>query len=884
MESFRELFRALTGNLPFPWQEKLFEEFLQKKFRGSCDVPTGLGKTSVMAIWLLGLVHRQRNHSLDGYPRRLVYVVNRRTVVDQATREAERVRKAIVDEPSLAGIENVLRSLVTRGSDTPLAISTLRGEFADNTEWRIDPARPAIIVGTVDMIGSRLLFAGYGRGFKTRPLHAGFLGQDSILIHDEAHLEPAFQELLTTIEREQKRCGDFLPIRVMALTATPRTGGDLEGSVLTDEDREHPIVSKRLTAKKGVSFFRMNDEKAIAEQAVRRALEYRDSKQAIIVFLRKLDDVETVARKLKAEKLNVLELTGTMRGLERDAMVRENSTFARFMRGSAAAPEPGTVYLICTSAGEVGIDMSADHMVADLSPFDSMAQRLGRVNRFGDGDARIDVVYAEPTEDPKPLDEVLMRTHSLLQRLPKRDDQRRDASPAALDSLPLSKRQDASTPGPQILPATDILFDAWALTSVRDKLPGRPAVAEWLHGIAEWEPPETYVAWREEVELITEDLLPTYEPEDLLEDYPVKPNELLRDRSDRIFKRLCELATRYDQSPIWIVSDFDPVKVTTLGELAQAKDVRSILNRTVLLPPSIGGLTKSGMLDGGAPFDETVRYDVADRWNDDKGNARRTRIWDDDPRPVRMRMRQVRTIDLRPDADEDAEEGGDREASARRRYWHWYVRPRSAEDDSFSAIQRQKLTPHLESAASFAAAIVEKLSMRDPEASAVRLAAGWHDLGKDRSVWQHSISNFDYPHPVLAKSGGKMRAQQLTGYRHEFGSLMDLTFGERHRAEFSALAPDVQDLVLHLIAAHHGRARPHFSGGELLDWNYTDGNADTVGAETPRRFGRLQRKYGRWGLAYLESLVRAADALASQAKASNDEPATVVGSAQQDDE
>jgi CRISPR-associated endonuclease/helicase Cas3 len=46
--------------------------------------------------------------------------------------------------------------------------------------------------------------AGYGRGFKTRPLHAGFLGQDSILVHDEAHLEPAFQELLTTIECEQK--------------------------------------------------------------------------------------------------------------------------------------------------------------------------------------------------------------------------------------------------------------------------------------------------------------------------------------------------------------------------------------------------------------------------------------------------------------------------------------------------------------------------------------------------------------------------------------------------------------------------------------------------------------------------------------------------------
>jgi len=41
-----------------------------------------------------------------------------------------------------------------------------------------------------------------------------------------------------------------------------------------------------------------------------------------------------------------------------------------------------------------------------------------------------------------------------------------------------------------ILPVTDILFDAWALTSVREKMPGRPPVADWLHGIAEWEEPQ----------------------------------------------------------------------------------------------------------------------------------------------------------------------------------------------------------------------------------------------------------------------------------------------------------------------------------------------------------------------------------------------------------
>jgi CRISPR-associated endonuclease/helicase Cas3 len=71
-------------------------------------------------------------------------------------------------------------------------------------------------------------------------------------------------------------------------------------------------------------------------------------------------------------------------------------------------------------------------------------------------------------------------------------------------------------------------------------------------------------------------------------------------------------------------------------------------------------------------------------------------------------------------------------------------------------------------------------------------------------------------------------------------------------AEFQTLNQEMQDLVLHLIAAHHGRARP------LPD-------VEALARNTPRRFARLQRKYGRWGLAYLESLLRAADWAASAA-------------------
>ena len=782
---FERCFEALTGNWPFPWQTRLFRVFLAGKLPSALDLPTGLGKTATIAVWLLSLAHHAHCGSTRDFPHRLVYVVNRRTVVDQATREAEQFRDALVTAPVLRVVADALRALAAHPTDVPLAISTLRGQFADNAEWRDDPARPAVIVGTVDMIGSRLLFSGYGRGFKSRPLHAAFLGQDVLMVHDEAHLEPAFQQLIAAIESEQLRRKEFRRFRAMALTATSRGDGGQFG--LTDADEEHEIVWKRIHAKKGVLLYRLDDERYTADQVANRALKYEDTGHAILVFLRKLEDVQKVAGRLPQGRVQTL--TGTLRGLERDRLAAEDTIFARFMPKPEVTPQQGTVYLVCTSAGEVGVNISADHLVCDLTPFESMAQRFGRVNRFGDGDARIDVVYcASPKVDgtghneatsgaksekkPKPLhqfDEACERTFLLLQQLPKRQDRRHDASPVALGNLPVADRQAAFTPPPVILPVNDILFDAWALTSIRQKLPGRPPVADWLHGVAEWEPPETLVAWREEVGYITDELRTRYKPGDLLEDYPLKPHESLRDRSDRVFGQLKKLAETHADRQVWVVVDGDSVIVKSLGELAEGD--KEVLNgRTVLLPTEVGGLLQNGMLSGTAAFDEHRQYDVADRWKDENASPRRLRVWDSDVAPDGMRL--VRTIDTRPDADDEQDQDGQ---PTNRRYWQWYVRPQSADDDgSRTARTAQELVPHLQSAERFAAALAAKLLSETDEATAVRLAAKWHDLGKRRLIWQRSIGNRD-PNLVLAKSGGKARPLEITDYRHEFGSLVDVS-------------------------------------------------------------------------------------------------------------
>jgi CRISPR-associated endonuclease/helicase Cas3 len=137
------------------------------------DIPTGLGKTAIIPIWLLAIAAQ----SPLTLPRRLIYVVNRRTVVDQATDIAQRIREKL---PAIPQVHQALGAL-SADPATPLAVSTLRGEYQDNKEWQTDPARPAIIIGTVDMIGSKLMFAGYQSSQRMRPFLAGLIGQDVLL-------------------------------------------------------------------------------------------------------------------------------------------------------------------------------------------------------------------------------------------------------------------------------------------------------------------------------------------------------------------------------------------------------------------------------------------------------------------------------------------------------------------------------------------------------------------------------------------------------------------------------------------------------------------------------------------------------------------------------
>jgi CRISPR-associated endonuclease/helicase Cas3 len=829
---FESKFAALTGNVPFPWQKALYESFLNGEVPSTCDIPTGLGKTSVIAIWLLA---RAAGASL---PRRLVYIVNRRTVVDQTSMEVALLRA----NRNKAGIEE------------DIAVSTLRGQMADNRAWAADPSQLAVICGTVDMIGSRLLFCGYRIGFKSRPLHAGFLGQDALLVHDEAHLEPAFQHLLERIEGEQQRAGDLWPMRVMALTATSRSKAASFG--LGPEDAAHPLVRQRVRAAKRLSLH-VHSDKDLVERVVEQALTYQASNRAVLLFLRSVDDVTEAVARLRRTGANVQLLTGTMRGLERDSLVSNNPVVRRFLPGgsSGEVDDVQTVYLVCTSAGEVGVNLSADHLVCDLSTFDSMAQRFGRVNRFGvrdDTEVHVFCPEREALDVEEEVDVRRLLTLDLLQAL------KGDASPAALGALDPTARNAAFAPEPIIVDATDILFDAWAMTTIREAMPGRPPVVDYLHGVATWEPPCTHVAWRDEVDLVTSDLLERYPAQELLEDYPLKPHELLTDRTSRVLDTLTKLASQHSSPelvPIWIVDQDGRTDVTsTLGDITggdRQATVQRLADCTLLLPPSHCSPVDGLLTREGGSSNSRDSSDVADMWSGEDDHPLRMRTFDERPPPLGMRLvRRIRIGDA-DDADGDDER---REST-----WSWYEVPRMADTDgSRTAAKPVLLEVHSSDVEREAERIVSRLPLAPGLKRAVVIAAKLHDIGKVRQLWQRSIGNFD-PSRTLAKSGGSMRPLDVTAYRHELGSVIDAD----DQGLLAELEPDERELALHLIAAHHGRARPHFPVDELFDPEARQADLSDLAHAIANRFVALQRRFGRWGLAYLESLVRAADYAAS---------------------
>lgn len=883
-EFFAKSFEALTGFSPMAWQIRLHERMVGGDIPETLSLPTGLGKTSVIHIWLIALCWQAQNGKIT-LPRRMAYVVDRRTVVDQATTIVEDIRRKL-EKDAVPMLTEGLRRMSPAGAQTLLGVSTLRGELADNAEWRADAARPAITIGTIDMTGSKLIFGGYGDGANRRAMHAGLLGIDTLLVYDEAHLSPAFSAILRSIRDEQ--CDEqqkeiAAPVtlnrrlRVMEMTATAHSASG-DAFALGASDETEAIVQTRVSARKSMRLHTQprNKREAISLIA-KRAVEYKDAAVKTLIYITSPDDADRVAKDIKKELRSkddddrVRLLTGQIRGHERDKLA-QSDLMRQFLNADAKPPE--SVYLVCTSAGEVGIDIDADHMICDVSSLDSMIQRLGRVNRRGKPrDASVDVVIAGNEKGESEA------TAKLLQRWAAESSTGViDGSPKNIEALVAAltdeERENAFSQTPELRLATGIVFDHLSMTGLA-KSAERKLVPQYLRGIEEHEP-ETAIAWRHEARYFKKYVTNKRDVERWFRARPIRAADRLTLPTRKAEAALGAMAKRLDNEIealstaeggqaqrifATLINQHDgSCKVVEIQELSGC----DLDFQTVVLPYNIGGLSSQGTFDATTarlPKDdalETLDVGIASA-NCDGEDLRRyvyvsaeeeggERINADIPTGFVERI----AIPIPKDADDETP----------KRLTLYQHREAAALDNPAYAAFRQTLTDHHARIKADMKDMAKRLYLPTELQSALALAAEMHDCGKAVSTWQRYARNVNpdgapKPGEVLAKAESYEHWRMLGGYRHEWGSV-------RTAEQTKVVAEHAErDLILHLIGAHHGRCRPDFPVDGHDKAQMTTADANRSNADAARRFDALQRRFGRWGLAWLEALVKCADVKAS---------------------
>ncbi|MBW3643383.1 MAG: CRISPR-associated endonuclease Cas3'', partial [Actinobacteria bacterium] len=209
-----------------------------------------------------------------------------------------------------------------------------------------------------------------------------------------------------------------------------------------------------------------------------------------------------------------------------------------------------------------------------------------------------------------------------------------------------------------------------------------------------------------------------------------------------------------------------------------------------------------------------------------------------------------------------------------------------SEPETSSFVGREvTLAVHLSDVSHWGEVLATNVGLPADVVADVALAGSFHDLGKADPRFQLMLRQgmIGAGSDLLAKSAlapgdraARRAAQRASGYprggRHELLSVALVEGCD----ELMAQSHD-RDLVLHLVASHHGHCRPFAPvvldegpleitvehAGERLRATSEHGLA-RLDAGVPERFWLLVRRYGWWGLAWLEALLRLADHRASE--------------------
>lgn len=953
-DSVTAFLHGLHGRRPFPWQLALARAAQAGSWPAAVDAPTGLGKTWSIDIAVLAMAAAGLRGERDVF-RRVFFVVDRRTVVDEAYEHANELARALHD-----AVPGSLQSRVAEGlnrlkdgaaSGAPLTVTRMRGGVTWDDRWVDRPDQPSVVVSTVDQIGSRLLFRGYGVSDRTRSIDAAMTGTFSLVFLDEAHLSRPFAALLDLVRGAQGSCGGGL--QVVSLSATQRNATgvlkfDIEAHMQDEVARQRLLSDKRLAILRSSPSARSKTIASLVETVVAA-----EEARRVLVVCNTVAGARTVHSRLRTMTDKVGLLTGRGRPVDRDLVA--DQWLPQFREtDDASANGSGAVVLVATQTVEVGVNIDADFLVTEECAVDALVQRLGRLNRFGTR-AGTAVVVTTGLSDPV-YGEAAPNTSAMLTEWGAGELGSAMAIHAEhghwLDVSPLSLRAMVSALPPDRLaggvegaaltrPATSSplldrgLLDGWARTAPVP-LPDVP-VEPYLHGLTDMDT-TVLVAWRADV--------PEKDDEALV--LPVVSAECVE-------LPLSAVRAWLVHGPAPDLADIDGtssggddeavvdwVRRVTEGTRVETLRLRRVRpGDTLLFPTSAGGLDQWGW----APESTSPVLDVGDIVR--RRDAHLIRLSGATLRPLvqgpgsvwgehatvedstwleaAQAIREVRSV-LDSDDQETLADALLRLKAALLRAWTAAGDPRfhrllvrleaarpsagavslvrlaavghdmdgsvatadlsAAEDVTArgSSIIGQKVTlsRHSRAVADRARQYATNLGLDDRLAEVVARAGEWHDLGKRDRRFQAMLWGGIVPFggsELLAKSGLRIgsplarRAWQLSRYpsgmRHEALSAALVQALLNERPEIDSLDEVDGDLLVHLVASHHGRGRPLAATVDDPDpkpvhWE-AFGTSVTVSSSVDedlswaRRFDELNARYGHWCLALLESLVRLAD-------------------------
>ncbi len=442
--------RALaTENGPFPYQVKLATDDLSSI---TLSVPTGLGKTAGAVLAWLWKRRMAVEEVRRKTPRRLVYCLPMRVLVEQTRDNTIYWLKNLGLLDGTAEIEGRngafdLRQYTPSFSD-PEKISVhivMGGE--DEDDWDIYPERDVIIIGTQDMLLSRLLNRGYAVSRSRWPIQFGLLNTDCLWVFDEIQLMgaglattsqlEAFRRTLpcydnqhektangcrsiwmsATIQREWLETVDFAhflkhtPEHIFNFEREIKTNGIEEKTRKTLQDRWN--ATKPLLKAEAI----MGDAAGLARE-VRKC--HKPGTRTIIVVntvkrgcdlfdALNIDDSASPKKGSNAKRAKEpKQAEGFPEAPSRPQVVLLHSRFRpedrkKRLEEALAKIEPGDpgTIVVSTQVIEAGVDVSATTLFTELAPWASLIQRFGRCNRRGEENSEANVLWIDlPSKEP----------------------------------------------------------------------------------------------------------------------------------------------------------------------------------------------------------------------------------------------------------------------------------------------------------------------------------------------------------------------------------------------------------------------------------------------------------------------------------------------------